>query len=134
MENDVLIIDGGVEKNNWGGKMTIEEAATYIIIITTNFKITVNINFVKKEKGLQQYAKWSTSFKDSKRIKAENPTKIHEKIWLQLMKTQEQMNQAINEQLGSWLCKSSGIFVYLTKQEAQDSLGYTYFLLLKPWL
>lgn len=50
------------------------------------------------------------------------------------MKTQEQMNQATNEQLGSWLCKSSGIFVYLTKQEAQDSLGYTYFLLLKPWL
>ena len=75
MENDVLpIIDGGVEKNNGGGKMTIEEAATYIIIITTNFKITVNINFVKEETELQQYAKWSTSFKDS-RIKAENPTK-----------------------------------------------------------
>ena len=54
--------------------MTIEEAATYIIIITTNFKITVNINFVKEETELQQYAKWSTSFKDS-RIKAENPTK-----------------------------------------------------------
>lgn len=48
---------------------------------------------------------------------------IHVKIWLQLMKTQEEMNQAINEQLGSWLCKSSGLFVYLTKQEAQDSLG-----------
>ena len=67
MENDVLpIIDGGVEKNNGGGKMTIEEAATYIIIITTNFKITVNINFVKEETELQQYAKWSTSFKDSR--------------------------------------------------------------------
>ena len=46
--------------------MTIEEAATYIIIITTNFKITVNINFVKEETELQQYAKWSTSFKDSR--------------------------------------------------------------------
>ena len=31
--------------------------------MTTNFKITVNINFVK-ETELQQYAKWLTSFKD----------------------------------------------------------------------
>ena len=43
--------------------MIIEEAATYIIM-TTNFKITVNINFVKEETELQQYAKWLTSFKD----------------------------------------------------------------------
>ena len=43
--------------------MIIEEAATYIIM-TTNFKITVNIGSVKEETELQQYAKWLTSFKD----------------------------------------------------------------------
>ena len=92
MENDVLpIIDGGVEKNNWGGKMTIEEAATYIIIITTNFKITVNINFVKEEKELQQYAKWSTSFKDSE----DQSRKSNQNTWKDLASTYE--NTRTNE-------------------------------------